>query len=242
MHTVKRAVIMAAGTGNRMHPLTLTTPKPLVSVNGVRMIDSCIQALHENGIYEIYVVVGYQKEKFQSLAEDHPGLRLIENPFYDVCNNISSLYVARDHLEDAIILDGDQVIYDPSILAPEFERSGYNCVWTDGETREWLLTVEDGIVTHCSRTGGSGGWQLYSVSRWTAEDGRRLRGHLELEFAQKKNIHIYWDDVALFCHRSEYQLGIRPMEPGGIVELDNLEELAAVDKRYKTLLRGGIYQ
>ena len=242
MYTIKRAIIMAAGCGNRMHPLTLTTPKPLVSVNGVRMIDSCIRALHENGIYEIYVVVGYQKEKFKSLEEEYPGLRLIENPWYDICNNISSLYAARDHLEDVIILDGDQVVYDPSILAPEFERSGYNCVWTDEETNEWLLTVEDGIVTHCSRTGGSGGWQLYSVSRWTAEDGRRLREHLELEFAQKKNVHIYWDDVALFCHPDEYQLGIRPMAPSSIMELDSLEELAAVDKRYMTLLRGGIFQ
>ena len=64
MHTVKRAIIMAAGLGSRMHPVTLTTPKPLVKVNGTRMIDTVIQALHHNGIYEIYVVVGYLKEQF----------------------------------------------------------------------------------------------------------------------------------------------------------------------------------
>ena len=64
MHTVKRAIIMAAGIGKRMQPVSLDTPKPLIKVNGKRMIDSVVDALHDNGIYEIYVVVGYLKEQF----------------------------------------------------------------------------------------------------------------------------------------------------------------------------------
>lgn len=233
MHKVKRAIIMAAGMGNRMRPVTLTTPKPMIRVNGVRMIDSVIRALHQNGIYEIYVVVGYLKEQFAVLEQEYSGLTLIENPYYDTCNNISSLYVARDHLSDVIILDGDQIIYNPEILSPEFARSGYNGIWTDGHTEEWLMTVEKGIVTACSRTGGEKGWQLYSISRWSEEDGKKLARHLEIQFEEKKNRQIYWDDVALFCYPEEYALGVREMKEGDIVEIDGYDELIAIDPTYK---------
>lgn len=224
---------MAAGLGNRMRPVTLKTPKPLVKVNGIRMIDSVIHALHDNGIYEIYVVVGYLKEQFVDLEKEYPGLVLIENSYFDTCNNISSLYVAREHLENVMILDGDQLIYNPDILSPEFERSGYNSVWTDKKTDEWLQTVENGIVTACSRTGGEKGWQLYSISRWTAEDGRKLKHYLEVEFEQKKNRQIYWDDVAMFCYPTEFQLGIYPMQQEDIIEIDNLSELIKLDDAYQ---------
>ena len=233
MHKVKRAIIMAAGLGNRMHPVTLTTPKPLVRVNGIRMIDTVIEGLHSNGIYEIYIVVGYLKEQFKPLEKEYPGVKLIENTYYDTCNNISSLYVAREYIENAIILDGDQIIYNQTILNAEFERSGYNSVWTYEETDEWLQNVENGIVISCSRTGGKGGWQLYSISRWTAEDGKKLKHHIEIEFDQKHNRQIYWDDVALFCYPDEYQLGIRPMNKEDIIEVDNLSELISLDASYR---------
>lgn len=239
MHRVKRAVIMAAGQGKRMQPVTLRTPKPLVKVGGIRMIDTVIRGLRSHGITEIYVVVGYLKEQFLGLPEEYPGLRLLENPWYATCNNISSLYVAREHLEDVMILDGDQIIYNEEILSPEFEQSGYNAVWTEEHTDEWLLSVERGIVTGCSRTGGERGYQLYSISRWTAEDGRRLKAHLEREFEEKKNHQIYWDDLALFCYPESYRLGIREMHREDVVEIDNLQELMALDHSYREVPMGG---
>lgn len=231
---------MAAGIGKRMQPVTFETPKPLIRVNGIRIIDTVIQGLNSNNIFEIYVVVGYMKEKFYSLEKEYPGVKIIENPYYNTCNNISSLYMVRDHIDDVLILDGDQMIYNDAILQPEFERSGYNCVWTDTDTDEWLLTVENGIVKSCSRSGGKGGWQLYSISRWTAQDGRKLKKHLELEFELKKNQQIYWDDIALFCHPEDYHLGIQEMNRKDVIEIDSIYELAQLDNYYKKYIHGGL--
>ncbi len=237
MNQVQRAIIMAAGKGTRMQPLTFTTPKPLVNINGKPMIESVIDALHSNGINEIYVVIGYLKEQFSYLPQKYRGLTLIENPYFDTCNNISSLYCARDHIENAIILDGDQIINNPDVLSREFELSGYNSVYVEQETDEWLQQAENGIVTSCSRTGGKCGWQLYSVSRWTAADGKKLKSHLEYEFDVQRNRQIYWDDVAMFCHKNEYTLGIRPMQQGDVIEIDSLAELAHIDSSYLPLIR-----
>lgn len=233
MKKVDKAIIMAAGIGKRMQPVTLDIPKPLIKVNGIRIIDTVIQGLHTNGIHEIYIVVGYMKEKFNLLKKTYKEITLIENPYYNTCNNISSLYVAREHIENSIILDGDQIIYNDDILNPYFEKSGYNAIWTETKTDEWLMQAVDGKVTSCSRTGGKNGWQLFSISRWTSEDGKKLKKHLELEFDKKQNRQIYWDDVVMFCHFEDYDLGLRPMNFGDVIEVDNFNELIALDSIYE---------
>ena len=235
-HIVKRAIIMAAGQGKRMLPLTRETPKPLIKINGVRIIDTAIEGLHNNGINEIYVVVGHLKDKFYEWAKGWNNVTIIENPYYDTCNNISSLYVIRGQLEDCMILDGDQIIYNQDVLSPYFTKSGYNAVWTDDKTNEWLMEVKNGIVKSCSRTGGDHGWQLYSISRWTAGDGKKLKAFLEYEF-ERGNRQIYWDDVAMFCHFNDFSLGIRPMQKSDIIEVDSLQELATIDHSYKKYIK-----
>lgn len=234
LYKVERAIILAAGMGTRMKPVTLHTPKPLIKVNGVKIIDTVIRGLQSNGITEIYVVVGYLKEQFKILEYEYEGVKLIENPYYALYNNISSLYIAREYIKNVIILDGDQIINNDSVLAAEFKCSGYNAVRCTGETNEWLLQInEKGIITSCSRTGGMNGWQLFGISRWTYEDGMKLKQHLEIEFKQKKNTLIYWDDVAMFCYPEKFKLGIFEMQVGDVVEVDNFDELIAIDNAYQ---------
>ena len=60
-----------------------------------------------------------------------------------------------------------------------------------------------------------------------------------MEFKEKKNTQIYWDDVALFCHPEDYQLGIQTMHENDIIEIDNLQEFAAIDSKYERYLNGG---
>lgn len=177
MEKINRAIIMAAGLGNRLSPVTNTTPKPLVKVNGVRMIDTIIDALHKNGINEIHIVVGYLKEQFAELNKKYDDIDFIENPYFEKYNNISSLYVAQDYISNAFIIDGDQIVSNSDIFNPEFEKSGYCAAWAES-TNEWLMQVKDNTVMSCSRKGGKNGWQLYGVSMWTKADGEKLKNLL----------------------------------------------------------------
>lgn len=235
-HLVKNAIIMAAGFGSRLMPITENTPKPLINVNGKIMIETIIEALMSHNINEINIVVGYKKEKFDYLKEKYPNINLIENVHYNVYNNISSLYAAREHLGDTIILDGDQIIFDEEILNPRFSKSGYCCSWSEGETNEWLITINDNNeVINCSRNGGAHGWQLYSVSFWIKEDGAKLKACVEDAFADEEKRNLYWDDLAMFLYKEDFDLGIRQIKKGQVIEIDNLWELAELDERYREI-------
>lgn len=232
MTTIDNAIIMAAGLGTRMRPLTYKTPKPLVKVAGQPMIESVIAALHANRIYDISIVVGYLADQFAYLVEKYDGVKLINNPYYLKYNNISSLYVARDELKNTVILDGDQVITNPDILSQQFKHSGYAGSWVDTWTDEWIMhTDEQHVVRSCDRDGGKDGWRLYSLSKWTQADSARLKYYLVKEFEQKKHFDIYWDDIAMFDYATAFSLMVQPIKSTDIVEIDSVEQLNTVSQQ-----------
>src|SRR5699024_12333330 len=155
-------------------------------------------AVCKKNITDMYVVTRYLAEKICFLEEQYAEVILIYNAYYSKYNNISSLYVARDHLKDVIILDGDQTIKNDNILDPNFEKSGYNCVWSEGYTDEWLLRVEKNTIVSCSRNGGEKGWRLYSISRWNQEDGQKLKADLDRKSTRLNSSHVSIS-YAVFC-------------------------------------------
>lgn len=102
----KNAIILAAGFGMRMVPINTETPKGLLEIKGERLIERTIRQLHEVGITEIYVVVGFMKEQYEYLIDEY-GVELIVTPDYASKNNLHSLKMAADHLSNSYIIPCD---------------------------------------------------------------------------------------------------------------------------------------
>lgn len=102
----KNAIILAAGFGMRMVPINTETPKGLLEIKGERLIERTIRQLHEVGITEIYVVVGFMKEQYEYLIDEY-GVDLIVAPDYASKNNLHSLKTAADHLSNSYIIPCD---------------------------------------------------------------------------------------------------------------------------------------
>lgn len=232
MEQVKRAIILAAGEGKRLRPVTLTTPKPLIKVNGTRFVDYIIDALKSNGIHEIYIVTGYKKEQFIETYKEDSDICIIENPYYLDGNNITSIYVARDHLEDTFIIEGDQIINNKDIFKPEISKSGYAATYMD-HAPEWAIKVENNRILNFSIGEGDRCHRLFGISMWTAADGVRLRELVTKQFEEIKDLDVYWDELALSRCTTDFDLGIREVGAGDIIEVDTFEELVSIDSSYK---------
>lgn len=102
----QRAVILAAGTGIRMVPISMEVTKGLLEVRGEVLIERLIRQLREAGIREIYVVVGFLKEQYEYLIDEFQ-VQLIVNRNYASMNNLYSLELARKHLENAYVVPCD---------------------------------------------------------------------------------------------------------------------------------------
>ena len=102
----KNAIILAAGFGMRMVPINTETPKGLLEIKGERLIECTLRQLHEVGITEIYVVVGFMKEQYEYLIDEY-GVDLIVAPDYATKNNLHSLKTAADHLSNSYIIPCD---------------------------------------------------------------------------------------------------------------------------------------
>lgn len=233
MFEVKRAIILAAGFGSRMKRLTQHTPKPLIKVHGTPMIETTITYLKENGINDIIIIVGHLKEQFHYLTEKYSNVRLIENPYYNTCNNISSIYCVREYLDvPVMIVEADQYFTDGIHLDSSFEHSEYNVFWTEEHCNEWFIESSgNNKFDSCNPNGGEKGWILYGVSRWTQEDANTLKECITAEF-ENGTRDCYWDDIPVFIHKSKFDLYIRPMSKENHIELDSIEELAAFDPAY----------
>ena len=228
----KRAVFIAAGFGTRLVPITFNTPKPLVRVHGVRIIDRLIDACLEAGIHEIYIVRGYLAEQFDQLLYKYPMIRFLENPVYNEANNISSALVARYMLSNAYVFEADLLISNPKIIKKYHYTSDFLGIRKE-RTDDWCLVVKDGVIVE-EKVGGQGEdvWQMVGISYWNEADGHKLSQDIADVYASPGGKERYWEQVPLVYRKNHYAVEVRECFDEDIVEIDTFRELKAIDKIY----------
>ncbi len=229
-YRVKRAIFIAAGFGSRLVPITLNTPKPLVRVKGVRIIDTLLDAVVAAGIEEIIIVRGYLAEQFDQLKYKYPMIKFVENPLYNESNNISSVMCIRYLLSNAYVLEADLLLSNPKLITKYQYNSNYLGVPTD-KTDDWCFFMEGDRIKRLG-VGGVDCHHMFGISYWSEDDGRKLCNHVEQVYNSPGGKERYWDQVALGEYIKEYNIGVRECTFDDIVEIDTFRELKELDKVY----------
>lgn len=216
------AIILAAGMGTRLRPLTNDRPKSLVSVAGESFFSRQVRQLREAGISDITVVTGYRADAFAPW-QGQRGLSFVHNPVFDVKNNLWSMLIVRERLGDTVVLDGDVRLADGLIPRTSPETSRWFVGYRDDMRGEWAVRLDGADrVTRIDVADGSG-WILTGLSYWSAADGPFLARSIEAASQGPEADTIYWDEIP---RRSLEVLDIRAQKIGSDdwAEIDTLED------------------
>jgi CTP:phosphocholine cytidylyltransferase-like protein len=230
-YRVRRAVFIAAGFGSRLVPITLNTPKPLVRVKGIRIIDTLLDAVCAIGIDDIVIVRGYLGEQFDQLKYKYPQIKFLENPLYNESNNISSMMCARFLLQNAYVLESDLLLKNPGLIAKYQYSSNYLGVPTE-RTDDWCFESRGGIITRV-RVGGRNCHHMFGISYWNQADGAKLADNIKQVYEMPGGKERYWDQVPLEYFIRNYAVEIRECTFDDIIEVDTFNELKALDDTYR---------
>ena len=222
------AIILAAGMGMRLRPLTNDKPKCLVPVNGVPMVERQIQFLHEAGITDITLVSGYKAEKLDYLKEKY-GVDIIFNDKFDVCNNIYSMYLARNKFKNTFAIDGDTFLNKNCFLEHP-SKSTYFSRRMPSYTNEWELIVDENndLQKIEVNSKAEGGLIISGVSYWEEKDSKIIVSKIEKAIENRDYTNLFWDDMVI---ENSSSMDIHVEQFDDIFEIDTEKDLLSLEHR-----------
>lgn len=233
-----KAVLLAAGLGTRLRPITNDVPKCMVPVNGMPIIERQIKNLIENGVKDIYVVSGYKRDVLKSfLSQYYPSVHVIENDVYDSTNNMYSLYLTMNYVrgEEFLLMNSD-VFHDANIeegMISSKESNMVACEYGRYIEESMKITVDsNGVITHISKqiTPDDAYATSIDVYKIGKEAGNALFD-MCIDIIEKQGNRNSWTEVALDQIFSKIEFSPYKIN-GRWFEIDNHEDLAAAEKLF----------
>lgn len=227
-----RAILMAAGMGTRLRPLTENTPKSLIEVNGMSLLERQIINLKEIGVDEIIVLTGYLHEKFDDIVKKYNLIKVV-NDKYNIYNNIYTMYLVRQYLQDAFVIDADNYITRNFLPKNKPHTSVYYSACKENITDEWILKYDENgrvLGVDIGKDGDKPSYIMSGASYWTEEDGTLISKKVEEAVEKEKKMDIYWDNIAVDNFK-DMNVYIEKIESNDIFEIDTLEDLAYLKRK-----------
>lgn len=233
-----KALILAAGLGTRLAPITNDRPKSLVTVNGVPILFKQIENLHENGITDITVISGYKAEVLESeVHAKWPEIKIINSIDYANTNNMYSAYLGKDAVagSDFLMMNAD-VFYDSSVIKALLAFESANAIVTEiGQYIEESMKVieTDGRLVSISKQvpAEDAYGTTIDVYKFSNIGGAAFFEKCREYIEDKKEL-TQWSEVALNEILPEVIFKACPLD-GRWLEIDNLDDLVAAEKLFK---------
>lgn len=233
-----KAVILAAGLGSRLRPITDKVPKCMVPVNGIRIVDKQIDNLVRNGVKDIYVVSGYKADVLDGhLKSRYPFVTVISNERYAETNNMYSLYLSGSHVrgEEFLLMNAD-VYFDADIISGLLE--GADCSKIACDRSQYLeesmkIALKGEKIAHISKKISEADHYAVSIDvyRISEADCRTLFAEVEDAILNRKDENS-WTEVALdkIFEKANFQPYVID---GRWFEIDNHEDLRRAEMIFK---------
>lgn len=228
-YKVDNAVILAAGLSSRFAPISYEKPKGVLKVRGEVLIERQIEQLHDAGIEDITVVVGYKKEYFFYLRKKY-GVTLVNNDEYASRNNNGSLWRVREHLGNTYVCSSDDYFTRNPFDAYVW-KAYYSAQYAEGPTKEWCMETGAGNRITKVTVGGSDSWYMLGHVYFDRAFSDAFVKILEAEYELPETTDMLWEDLYVE-HIKELDMVLRPYPAGVINEFDSLDELRAFDPHF----------
>lgn len=221
-HKTRNAIILAAGFGMRMVPINMEVPKGLIEIKGEPLIERIIRQLHENRIYEIYIVVGFMKEQYEYLIDKY-DVELVVNPEYAEKNNLYSLEIVKKHLGNTYIIPCDVWCKKNPFSKNELyswymvtDRMDKNSIVKVNRKKELVVVPEE-----------KAGNAMIGISYLADRDAKIVSEQLKLLCENRCNDNEFWEKT--LYKKNKMMIAAKVVSEDDAIEINTYEQLRELD-------------